>query len=219
MERRSIAEWERELGVPYQTLVYLARRAKIYSGKPRGSGAVLLAREQVESLVPRAQALEALREQKRGCHPGARFGKLTVVERGGAMRGHQRWICRCDCGDTTIVTRARLTRGITRSCGKPSCREWRPSGKPRKYPCDLTGQRRGKLTVLERDTSTRHSQWRCRCDCGRIVLIYGSSIANRRSCGSVECAGSAAHSTGPKRGKTTTKAHGTTRNVACGIWR
>lgn len=62
MERRSIAEWERELGVQYQTLVYLARRAKIYPGKPRGSGAVLLTREQAESLVPRAQALEALRE-------------------------------------------------------------------------------------------------------------------------------------------------------------
>lgn len=39
--------------------------------------------------------------------------------------------------------------------------------------CDLTGQRFGKLTVLEKteQTENRYRLWRCRCDCGNEILV------------------------------------------------
>lgn len=55
---------------------------------------------------------------------------------------------------------------------------------------DLTGQRFGRLTVLERCGTQRYETaveplWRCRCDCGREAVVIGSSIRHgkTRSCG------------------------------------
>lgn len=49
---------------------------------------------------------------------GKRYGKLTVIKydhtdpKGGAY-----WLCKCDCGCTTVVKGNRLRNGKTRSCG------------------------------------------------------------------------------------------------------
>lgn len=49
---------------------------------------------------------------------GQRFGKLVVVERAGSnKRGDARWLCRCDCGNSKVVTRWHLIGGHTASCG------------------------------------------------------------------------------------------------------
>ena len=47
-----------------------------------------------------------------------RIGKLEVIDYAGPEKGHQLWICRCDCG-TICVKRANnlLTPGHTTSCG------------------------------------------------------------------------------------------------------
>jgi hypothetical protein len=47
------------------------------------------------------------------------FGRLTVVRFSDktACDGKPLWECRCECGKTTYVRTANLTRGITRSCG------------------------------------------------------------------------------------------------------
>lgn len=55
------------------------------------------------------------------------------------------------------------------------------------YQKDLTGQRFGKLVVLEhsgRDPKRGH-MWKCRCDCGNeaIVLTKSLTSGNRKSCG------------------------------------
>jgi len=44
---------------------------------------------------------------------GKRFGKLEAVE---YVKG-SRWICKCDCGATTVVTTVKLTSGHTQTCG------------------------------------------------------------------------------------------------------
>jgi hypothetical protein len=44
--------------------------------------------------------------------PGARFGRLVIVSRAGT-----RITCRCDCGQSKIVSLANLTTGHTASCG------------------------------------------------------------------------------------------------------
>ncbi len=52
---------------------------------------------------------------------------------------------------------------------------------------DLTGQRFGRLTVLEfvPREGTKQSYWKCQCDCGNIKVIAGNSLSCRRtlSCG------------------------------------
>lgn len=49
---------------------------------------------------------------------GQRFNKLLVIGRAeNSKNGTSRWICKCDCGKTTIVTCTKLTRGNTKSCG------------------------------------------------------------------------------------------------------
>lgn len=50
---------------------------------------------------------------------GEKFGKLTVISRfqENTKSGRAQWVCRCDCGNTTIVPTYRLTCGETKSCG------------------------------------------------------------------------------------------------------
>lgn len=49
---------------------------------------------------------------------GKRFGELSVIKRYGSNTHKEAmWICRCDCGNTTIVRGAKLRSGRTRSCG------------------------------------------------------------------------------------------------------
>ena len=59
---------------------------------------------------------------------GQRFGRLVVLERGddyvsppdlydGSVQRRVQWICKCDCGNTTLVWSESLKNGRTRSCG------------------------------------------------------------------------------------------------------
>lgn len=62
-----------------------------------------------------------------GCldHPdinGKRFGKLTVIREGDKKvkpcgSPVKMWICKCDCGNTTLVSTSDLNNGHTTSCG------------------------------------------------------------------------------------------------------
>lgn len=49
---------------------------------------------------------------------GQHFGRLTVVEYSGtAKNGNAQWLCRCACGNMTVVDGYRLRKGTTVSCG------------------------------------------------------------------------------------------------------
>jgi hypothetical protein len=46
------------------------------------------------------------------------YEKLTVVEFAGKTKsGDSRWLCNCECGNTTTVARGELRKGSTKSCG------------------------------------------------------------------------------------------------------
>lgn len=74
-----------------------------------------------------------------------------------------------------------LKRGTTVSCG---CKKRN----------DLTGQRRGRLTVLERsdrygDRGNRRTQlWKCRCDCGAITYKATDVLTNPKMSMCQDCA-------------------------------
>ena len=48
---------------------------------------------------------------------GFRFERLSVVSEYGRQNGHVTWLCKCDCGSTTVVCGGDLRNGKTRSCG------------------------------------------------------------------------------------------------------
>lgn len=49
---------------------------------------------------------------------GKRFGRLTVIKFYGHNKyGQPRWLCECDCGNTTVVTGSDIRSGATSSCG------------------------------------------------------------------------------------------------------
>lgn len=48
---------------------------------------------------------------------GKRFGKLTVIKRVYKKDKNVCWLCRCDCGNETIVAANHLKDGHTTSCG------------------------------------------------------------------------------------------------------
>ena len=50
---------------------------------------------------------------------GQKFGYLTVVEKAGSdpQRAEWRWLCKCECGNLTIVPSYRLRHGGVTSCG------------------------------------------------------------------------------------------------------
>lgn len=106
---------------------------------------------------------------------GQRFGKLEVLGPVRTKSGRTAWHCRCDCGNETIALDGNLCSGRTQSCG---------CGKGQRL--DLTGQRFGKLLVLEPAPNIgRYTAWRCRCDCGKELTVRTNSLTSGRtkSCG------------------------------------
>ena len=48
---------------------------------------------------------------------GKRFGKLVAIKQSGVRNGRALWLCRCDCGNETIVEGTNLRTGNTTTCG------------------------------------------------------------------------------------------------------
>lgn len=97
---------------------------------------------------------------------GKQFGHLTVLSYVGKRGGKHVWHCLCDCGNETDVCQSSLQNGSVKSCG---CILWK----------DISGQRFGNLTVLERaDYNNRSNayRWKCICDCGTIVYRTAKSL-------------------------------------------
>ena len=123
----------------------------------------------------------------------SRFGRLVVIEEVGSVGGHLSFMCKCDCGNTTLVSGSNLRKGNTTSCGCAK-KDFYESSK-----VDLTGRRFGMLVVVGLNGVTYRygtrangysyktsiSRWLCRCDCGgeKIVLSGPLRSGVTVSCG------------------------------------
>jgi hypothetical protein len=122
---------------------------------------------------------------------GQRFGRLTVIElhekRKKKNGSEIFWLCRCDCGNETVVQSGNFKNNHTTSCG---CflDEQRGTGNF----IDLTGTTFGCLTVIERykenyvSNGKQYSpKWLCICQCGNETVVIGQDLRNgcTKSCG------------------------------------
>ena len=87
----------------------------------------------------------------------------------------------CECGNTINVTDTHLKSGHTTSCGcfhRKIMQDFLIK--------DISGQKFGKLTVLEKAYIKNGRQyWHCKCDCGKTCIAYTTSLLSgkRKSCG------------------------------------
>lgn len=105
---------------------------------------------------------------KRNDLTGQKFGRLTVL----SYVGMSKWLCRCECGNETIVFATNLTRNHTTSCG---CA--RGTG--------IIGRVIGQLTVIEHLNDNRY---KCKCMCGNECVRTYESITQSRTMYCDECA-------------------------------
>jgi len=114
---------------------------------------------------------------------GHKYGNLTVLEETRPVGKSRRWVCRCDCGNITIVYMTSLRSGNTKSCG---CIKSENISKANVK--DLTGMRTGRLTVKGRAPNKPNvatTFWYCKCDCGKDTVARASNLSSGRtvSCG------------------------------------
>lgn len=118
---------------------------------------------------------------------GKRFGRLTVIEQAEdyviSSGGHYaKWKCKCDCGNIIEANSSNLKRGTTKSCG---C--LRDKLTSERCLQDLTGQKFGRLTVIERfqTDNRRRVYWKCLCECNTETIVCGDELKNghTKSCG------------------------------------
>ena len=112
---------------------------------------------------------------------GMRSGMVTALEKTQRKRrGVSLWHCRCDCGKEFDTEGYRISGGKIQSCG---CLRNAHQFK------DLTGQRFGRLTALERLDEKKGKDssylWLCRCDCGREIKVSVNALlkGHYTSCG------------------------------------
>lgn len=119
---------------------------------------------------------------------GQQFGRWTVLSRAATRlmggKSVSYWICQCKCGTLKEVKQSGLLANETRSCG---CLQRESASRQFK---DITGQRFGRLIVIQRSErkSCREWLWECVCDCGNVIETAGSRLRNAtsRSCGCLQ---------------------------------
>lgn len=126
---------------------------------------------------------------------GQKFNRLTVIKKAENIGTRTAWECLCDCGNIVTVIGNNLTQNKTKSCGclkKEKQQAWGASNL-----IDLTGQKFGELTVIERaydieiekkKTNVKvHPIWKCLCSCGNYTNVYGNHLksGNIKSCGHI----------------------------------
>ena len=126
---------------------------------------------------------------------GQRFGNLSAVHMSEERKNNRiAWVCRCDCGNVTVVESRSLRSGATKSCGclkiekaREAGRKVGKSSKGRGRAKNLTAMRFGRLVALRPTEERRNGNvvWECRCHCGKTVYVSTGNLmrGSSASCG------------------------------------
>lgn len=85
---------------------------------------------------------------------GKHFGKLTVIKYNEKTR---KWICKCECGNTTEVLGYNLRLGNTKSCGCSQNRK----GIKRHKTVNIMGEKIGQLYVTDVNKTSGYATVKC----------------------------------------------------------
>ena len=99
---------------------------------------------------------------------GKQIGEWKVL----GYDSNKKWLCECSCGKKQVVNLNTLKSGRG-NCGHDLDRGF----------INIKDQRFGKLVVLE---YLGNNKWKCKCDCGNTLEVYGSNLrksSGTRSCG------------------------------------
>jgi hypothetical protein len=104
-----------------------------------------------------------------------RFGNLTVVSKTDKPKDLKKkavyWLCKCDCGNESVVCTSNLKNGNSTRCWE--CAHYETNKHKRK---DLTNQTFSELKVLEMIYPNRKidpkskTKCKCLCSCGNVVI-------------------------------------------------
>ncbi len=119
---------------------------------------------------------------------GHKYGMWTVSGLKRKVGRDTYWFCHCACGQSKWVYRSSLSAGKSLSCGCRSATKLDLASDKAREPKkirrrDLTGERFGKLLVIGFSHVEKNGDacWSCRCDCGVVVTVRGSSLRGSRS--------------------------------------
>lgn len=119
---------------------------------------------------------------------GMKINKWTVLRLEKMVIGKEEkprlyTICECECGTVKPVLVKNLVNNLSKDCG---CGRKKTAGE--NFSKDLTGQKFGRLTVLEaleERSKTGHKLYKCLCDCGNEIVLQTNQLSTHHtsSCG------------------------------------
>ena len=124
------------------------------------------------------------------------YGYLTVIKRGPNQGTRATWVCKCKCGNETIVTGKNLRSGNTKSCGCIHAQVMQEYHKNKHI--DMIGQIYNYLKVLDfgdyaiRPDGKKDQKMKCECLlCGSQIQVRCSDLklGNQKSCGCINSKG------------------------------
>ena len=122
---------------------------------------------------------------KRKDYTGQKFGLLTVTKMlyNYNNTGRTYCLCDCDCGTKDVV---RVMDGLKRFT--PSCGCYKKEAMRKRFGRDIDGQKFGRLTVMETIWDTNPPTVKCKCDCGKIIVVRKNDVqsGHTQSCGCLQ---------------------------------
>ena len=184
---RSIQPPKNLVGNRYGKLTVLSPAAPIFRSNRTNRKAWLCRCDCGREIISAEDNLVSGHSRSCGCGKGhsvkgMKVGMLTILSRAPSSTSMRYWNCRCDCGNTIVISQADIDWGGVTSCGCIYKGKQRP---------DIAGQTFGKLTVLREvaplvsSSGKSERAWLCRCECGREVVVRQHNLTNKvtRSCG------------------------------------
>ncbi len=125
-------------------------------------------------------------EKHRTSKIGQKFGMLTIVDEiynSPEYNQNKVYICNCDCGKKNIVKSEGYKWSEESSCGCKSKENF-----CKKRAKDITGNKIGRLTVIETLWDETPTKVKCQCECGNIVILRKHDVQNKHtlSCGCLQ---------------------------------
>lgn len=121
---------------------------------------------------------------------GQKNGHLTIISRAPSKispsgKSRTMWYCICDCGNPDIIT---VSGDYIKRSECPSCGCESKNNRIKKNRIDNTGEKHGRLTIVDIIWEEHPAKAVCKCDCGNNYIGLKADIINghTQSCGCLQ---------------------------------